>query len=290
MTIEGDTGVYAVLGHPVAHSLSPAMHNAAFSATGLNGVYVPFDVQPESLMSVLESMASMGVRGVNLTVPLKEVAYEGLEQLDESARLVGAVNTVAYTPDGLVGHNTDGYGFLTALHEETGFDVAGKSVLIAGVGGAGRALAITLARAGVSTIRLANRSIDKALRVRDEILEQCSSVSVDVIEGGVPEWCAASLESDLVINGTSMGMHAGDVSILPAEAFREGQVACDLIYMTPETVFTKAAKDGGAIATNGLGMLLHQGARAFEIWTQHAAPVSVMREVLETRVYGTGGR
>ncbi len=287
MTIEGDTKVYAVMGHPIAHSLSPAMHNAAFAECGLNGVYVPFDVPPDQLLGVLESMQAMGVGGVNLTVPLKEVAFEGLTSLDDSATHLGAVNTVEFTPAGMIGHNTDGYGFVRAVRESLDLDIAGKDVMIVGLGGSGRAIAITLADGGAAVIRLANRTTSKADLVAAEIQALSPGVRVEVVGGGVEAWAEASRASDLVVNCTSLGMNPGEPSVLPASAFRDGQAAIDLIYMTPDTAFTTEAQAGGARAVNGLGMLLHQGARAFEIWTGCEAPVEVMRGVLESRVYGS---
>ena len=138
MMITGKTGAFGVLGHPIAHTLSPPMHNAALGEMGIDAVYLPFDVAPEWLLEVLAGMQAMGFGGVNLTIPHKEVAFHGLPRLDASAKLVGAVNTVEFSSDGMMGHSTDGYGILKAIDEGFGMGVKGRSVAVVGCGGAGR--------------------------------------------------------------------------------------------------------------------------------------------------------
>ena len=278
------TKQFAVLGHPIGHSLSPVMHNAAFRALGMDANYTAIDVPPENLMAELASMAEKGFGGVNLTVPLKEVAAKGLEKLDESAQAMGAVNTVQFTPSGMVGYNTDGEGFLRAFEEAFGTPVSGKSVFVMGTGGAGRALALSCAGSGVLTIKLCDLDQTRAKKLAMELETQYFVQDVEVVDpSGAP---SMAKKCDVVIQSTPVGMKKEDASPLPSEAFREGQLAFDLIYMYPETAFMKAAQQGGAKASNGLGMLLHQGARAFEIWTGVTPPVDVMRAALETEVYG----
>ena len=288
MEIGKQTKQFAVLGHPIGHSLSPIMHNAAFRALGMDALYSAIDVAPEQLMSELTAMGEKGFGGVNLTVPLKEVAAKGLEKLDTSARMMGAVNTVQFTDGGHVGYNTDGAGFLIAFEEAFGSSIAEKSVFVIGTGGAGRAVALTCAGAGVSTVDLSD--IDEAraekLAVELETRYSIKHLSVVIERAQVIE---AAHGADVVIQSTPIGMKPEDGSPLPPEAFSEGQFAFDLIYMYPETAFMKAAKQGGATASNGLGMLLHQGARALEIWTGVQPPVEVMRQALEQAVYGREG-
>ena len=283
--ISGHTKTFAVLGHPIAHTLSPAMHNAAFHALGMDAVYVAFDILPDRLMGILDAMTDMGFGGVNLTVPLKEIACRGLAKLDESAQLLGAVNTVQFTPTGLVGHNTDGAGFLMAAEEAFGEPVAGKSAFVLGTGGAGRAVALACAGAGVTSMALADVDAGRARKLAME-LETKFFIENVKIASAPAEQSAAAREADLVIQATPVGMKKDEPSILPPETFRKGQWAFDLVYMYPETAFMKAAKAGGARAANGLGMLLHQGARAFEIWTGIKPPADVMRKALEKEVYG----
>jgi shikimate dehydrogenase len=279
MNISGHTKPYAVLGHPIGHTLSPVMHNAAFAALGMDAIYLAFDVAPERLMPVLDSLGDMGFGGVNLTVPLKETAFQGLSQLDESARLLGAVNTVQFTARGLVGHNTDGHGFLKAVEEAFGQGVQGASLFVLGAGGAGRAVALTAAQAGARAIALRDVEAGRADAVAAEIKKQFPAVAV-TLDGD-------SAAADLVVQCTPIGMKPGDPSPLPTNSFQAGQRAFDLVYMHPETPFLAAARAAGARTANGLGMLLHQGARAFEIWTGRAPPAPVMRRALEEKVYGS---
>jgi shikimate dehydrogenase len=236
-------------------------------------------------MEVLPSMALMGFAGVNLTVPHKEIAFRGLDKLDESAQLLGAANTVAFTTDGMVGHNTDGYGFLKALEEAFGKTVEGDSVFVLGCGGAGRATALMAATKGAKSIVLADIDADRVQKLNDEIIGLTPRVEiVQVLEKEKQvELCR---ECDLVVQASPVGMKQDDPSLLPLEAFREGQRAFDLIYMYPETAFLTTAREAGAEIANGLGMLLHQGARAFEIWTGVEPSVSAMRKSLESAVYG----
>ncbi|MCF7818578.1 MAG: shikimate dehydrogenase [Kiritimatiellales bacterium] len=285
MTLSGHTKPFAVLGHPIGHTLSPVMHNASMQALGFDGIYLALDVHPDRLMEVLPAMALMGFAGVNLTVPHKEVAFRGLERLDESARLLGAANTVEFREDVMVGHNTDGYGFLKALEEAFGKTVVGDSVFVLGCGGAGRATALMAAKEGAKSLVLADIDATRVQRLEDEIKQLAPQVEIfQALEKSVQiELCRAA---DVVVQASPVGMKKDDPSLLPPEAFRAGQRAFDLIYMYPETAFLATARGAGADIANGLGMLLHQGARAFEIWTGVAPSVPAMRQALENAVYG----
>lgn len=280
MKITGKTKTYAVLGQPIQHTRSPPMHNAALRALEMDAVYLPYEVAPDQLMEVLHAMRAMGFGGVNLTIPHKEVAFAGITDLDESAQLVGAVNTVQFTEAGLKGFSTDGYGILQAIEEAFGISVKGRSVSVVGCGGAGRSMALVCAREGAASITLWNRTPARAEQVAAEI-------------GDVPVQLVTDLEADaaviraseLIIQATSVGMKPGDSSPLPADCFREGQKLIDTIYVLEETPIMQLARSAGAEAVNGLGMLLHQGAKSFEIWTGVPAPVEVMRESLRETAY-----
>jgi shikimate dehydrogenase len=285
MNITGHTKAFAVLGHPIGHTLSPLMHNTAFRELGMEAVYLAFDVRPDDLADVLRAMHKLGFGGVNLTVPLKEVALRCVDQLDDSARALGAINTVRFTPDGLTGFNTDGQGFLRAFREAFGVAPAQRSVFIIGTGGAGRAVALTLAGEGVLSIALADADRARAEKLAVELETQYFIQDVSVAAAPA-EIAAACRRADIVVQATPVGMKPTDPSPLPAEAFRAGQMAFDLVYMYPETAFMKAARQAGARAANGLGMLLHQGACAFELWTGRTPPVESMRKQLEAAVYG----
>lgn len=284
MKLSGHTKPFAVLGHPIGHTLSPVMHNAAMQALNMDAIYLAFDVAPERLMNALPAMADMGFGGVNLTVPLKEVAFRGLRDLDATATLLGAVNTVEFRPSGLRGHNTDGQGFLLALREAFSLEVGGRSVFVLGCGGAGRAVALTCAVQGATRLLLADSDPARPRRVAEEIAAAAAGVATETIPAEA--WERAARLADLVVQATPVGMRPGDPTPLGPLAFRPGQFAYDLVYMYPQTAFMRSAGEGGAKACNGLGMLLHQGARAFEIWTGRTPPAEVMRRALETEVYG----
>ena len=282
--ISGYTKPFAVLGHPVGHSLSPVMHNAAFEALNMDALYLAFDVPPNRLMDVLESMRHMGFVGVNLTVPHKEIAFREFSDLDESAQLVRAVKTVHFTEDGMTGHNTDGHGFLKAVEEAFGEPVDGRSIFVLGTGGAGRAVALACAQHAVSGITLADLDEERAVKVAAEIEELNPLVDVTVAVEPSEQTRTAS-EADLVVQATPVGMKKDDPSLLGPDAFHENQCVYDLIYMYPQTRLLAVAAECGARTANGLGMLLHQGARAFAVWTGAEAPVDIMREALEKVVY-----
>ena len=288
----------AVLGHPIGHTLSPVMHNASIKALGLDAEYEygKLDVPPGELMARLAKLPSEGYGGVNLTIPLKEVAFQGLPALSDaiggvergkladSARILGAVNTVEFTDSGMVGHNTDGYGFLKALEEAFGKTVQGDSVFVLGCGGAGRAVALMAALNGAKSLMLADVDAARVANLTAEIKNVAPKVGIfQCLEK--PEQIRACREADLVIQASPVGMKKEDPSLLPKAAFRKGQRVFDLIYMYPETAFLSAAKASGAQIANGLGMLLHQGAKAFEIWTGIKPSVEAMRKALEKAVY-----
>jgi len=277
----------AVLGHPIGHTLSPVMHNASIKALGLDGKYEygKLDVAPDDLMERLALFPADGYAGVNLTIPLKEVAFQGLDVLDKSARILGAVNTVEFADDGLVGHNTDGYGCLKALEEAFGETASGDSVFVLGCGGAGRAVALMVALDGAKSITLADVDADRVANLAAEIGEKAPDVEIFQCLEQLEKIIKCS-KADLVIQASPVGMKKDDPSLMPPEAFREGQRVFDLIYMYPETALLSVAKLQGAQVANGLGMLLHQGAKAFEIWTGIQPDVSAMRAALEAAVYG----
>jgi shikimate dehydrogenase len=275
----GGLDVYAVLGFPVGHSLSPPMHNAAFKDLGLSAVYVPYEVEPGMLKKELEVMAAAGVRGANVTVPLKEEAFAAMDFLDESAELYRAVNTVSFGEEGLAGASTDGVGFLRGFEEAFGRGLRGLKVLVLGAGGAGRSVALACAQAGAASIRIYNRTEARADTLCEELNSQWPDLSVETVAGG-DSLRDASLASDAVLQCTSLGLHEGDADILGAEGFRGGHVVYDLIY-SRKTPILQAARSAGAEAASGLGMLVHQGVKSFEIWTGKTPSAEVMRAAVE---------
>jgi shikimate dehydrogenase len=285
--ISGHTRPYAVLGHPIGHSLSPAMHNASIQSLGLDAVYLAFDVHPDALMGVLPAMHQMGFGGVNLTVPLKEVAFRGLRDLDPTAERVGAVNTVEFlSGGGMRGHNTDGYGFVRDVRESLGAALRGLSVVVLGSGGAGRAIAITCGVEGAREVVLCDIDAGRSERAAADVRRWSADVVVSALGAGDAAWVAACQRADLVVQCSPLGMKKGDPSPVAAAAFRGGQLAYDLVYMYPETPFMRSARANGAKAANGLGMLLYQGARAFAIWSGQEPDAEAMRRALVQSVYG----
>lgn len=289
MSLTGKTRVFAVLGHPVAHTLSPPMHQAAFRALEMDAVYAAFDVSPENLMPVLSAMSAMGFGGVNLTIPLKEVAYRGLENLAPSALRSASVNTVVFREDGtLEGHSTDGAGLRLAVQEAFGLSFYGLSALLLGCGGAGRAAARELADQGASRLVLANRTPARAKALADELGREYPATLIEVASSWPPS--PEEMEGvDLLLNSTSLGMKADDPSLLAPGAVVEGLSMLDMTYVLEQTPTMAAVRLAGGRAVNGLGMLLHQGVKSFELWTGVSPPVEPMRDALREAVYGKRG-
>lgn len=280
-TPDGRTKPYAVLGHPVGHTLSPLMHNAAFRALGWNAIYLAFDVTPDDLPKVLRAMAAMGFAGANLTVPLKEVGCQSMDHLDASALITRSVNTVCFTPHGLVGHSTDGYGFLRAYREAFGESLSGRSVFLLGTGGAGRALALVLPAEQIASLALADADPLRAQQVANEVKAIAPTLPVHVAPS-LDEAERLARTCDVIIQATPLGMKPTDACPLPPGAFHPGQRVFDLIYRPADTITMRVARAAGARVANGLDMLLYQGVRAFEIWTGVQPPVNVMREALQS--------
>lgn len=298
--INAATRVCAVLGRPIRHSASPAMHNAAFAALGLNWRYVAFEVEPGDLKTAIRGAQALGLCGLNLTVPHKLLAVEMVDALDATARKWGAVNTIRFEgrlPGGdwrplreftdapppetrAHGFNTDADAIVRDLRESLELKLAGRRVLLLGAGGAGRTAALRLAEEGVAELFLVNRTAAKAEAVAREIAARCPAVRTQL---GYPDG-----EVDLVLNATSLGLAAGDALPWNENEFplRCARSAYDMIYRPAETPFLQAARTAGCRTANGLGMLLHQGAAAFTLWTGCAAPVDVMRRALEASIYG----
>ncbi|NCA81638.1 MAG: shikimate dehydrogenase [Opitutae bacterium] len=274
---------YALLGHPVGHSLSPAMHNAAFKALGLNANYALLDVQPGDIPRTLEDLRAKKFGGANVTLPHKEAAYRFLaakHALSDTAQLLHSVNTVVFRPDGsLLGDNTDAPGFLDALKESFRASPRGKHILLLGCGGAGRALALACAMEGADSILVAD--VNLATRRRLLLALRKAAPGLPVAGVSLDRARTAARDCDLIIQATPVGMKPGDPSLLPPEAFRKGQFVFDLIYIPAVTPLLATAKAAGARTANGLGMLLHQGARAFHRWTGRKPPVPAMRAALE---------
>lgn len=270
--------IYGVFGDPIEHSLSPIMQNAAFRALGLDACYYPFRVSGERLKVAILGAAAMGFGGLNLTIPLKEMAL-GIVQPDELAKSIGAVNTVSFGPERegtmeagigaeIWGHNTDGFGALLAL-EVAGVKVKGSRVLIIGAGGAARAIAYTMEQEGAE-ISIANRSLQRA----EELAGSTGGVGYSLcdLEKLVKQ-------SEVIINATSVGMSEDNSRLFPSDLLHSGQTVFDVVY-NRETELLKDARRAGALAIDGVMMLVYQGAKALEIWTGRQAPAEVMEKAV----------
>ncbi|MSR65665.1 MAG: shikimate dehydrogenase [Verrucomicrobiae bacterium] len=280
MQVNGETRIVGVFGDPIKHSASPQMHNAAFAHLKMNWCYLPFNVNPANLDAALRGVREMNFVGVNLTVPHKILALAIVDTVDPLAKQLGAINTVVVAKDRkLIGNNTDGYGLVKALQEEFHLKPKGKRVTILGAGGAGRAATIQCAIEGVAELYLVNRTVSKAEELAQELRHDFPNVNVTI---GIPQ----ATKIDLLINATSLGLRPGDPSPIAREELTKFARVYDMIYRPPETKLLRDARRAGCKTANGLSMLLHQGARAFEIWTGRKAPVEVMRKTLHKAVYG----
>ena len=278
--INAATRLCAVLGSPIRHSASPAMHNAAFAALGLNWRYLAFEVDPKNLRAANEGARAMNFAGLNLTVPHKLLAVDMVDELDASAKTWGAVNTIKFENGRAIGFNTDADAIVTSLREDLQVELRGAKVLLLGAGGAGRTAALKLAAENVAELFLVNRTASKAEEIAGEIRKQFPSVKVSV---GYPK-----ANVDLLLNATSLGLKPEVGSPLDEKQFslKQTRAVYDMIYKPAETTLLKNAKAAGLKTANGIGMLVGQGAKAFEIWTGQPAPVAVMRRAVDGSVYG----
>jgi len=281
MKVTGKTKIYAIFGHPVHHSLSPVMQNAAFQALGLDCLYIPWSVPPQAFPDTLRALRAMeNFGGGNVTIPHKEQAAALVDDLSPEAAFLNAVNTLVREEGRLFGYNTDGAGFLRSLKEDAGFDPKGKRVLLLGAGGAAKAVAFALAGVGVGELFIGNRTWKRAealARLLGGKYPGCQILALDLQKEPLVPILASV---DLLINATPVGLHASDPSLIDCGALNPQAVVVDLIYNPEETALLREARARGLRAVNGLGMLLHQGALAFERWTKQKAPLAIMRGAL----------
>ena len=274
MEIKGSTNVVGLIGHPVEHSFSPPMHNAAFNKLNMDYVYTAFDVNPNDLKTAIVGADALNIKGFNVTIPHKIEVMKYLNEIDEVAKLIGAVNTIDFK--NLKGYNTDGIGAIKAIGEVT--NVKNKNVVIAGAGGASRAISFYLAKYGVDQLTILNRNVEKAQKLANDVLD---SELIDNVESDSINNMNLS-DADILINTTPVGMHPNvdDVPIALAGDMHDNLVVFDAVYNPNETGFLKQAIEAGAKPVYGIKMLLYQGAESFEIWTGKKAPIDVMQEAL----------
>lgn len=267
-----------VIGYPIAHSLSPRMQGAAIAASGADCAYIAMPVAPEALAAAVAGLRCLGFAGFNVTIPHKVAILPLLDALDESARAIGAVNTVSLEAGRLRGYNTDGSGFVAAL-QRRGFAVEGCRALLLGAGGAARAVLWGLAEAGARSLAIGARVAGKARALAASLALR---VEVEALDWRDASFVSLLGQADLLINATPLGMspHVDAMPPVHWEAVRPETFVCDLIYNPAQTRFLRAAKERGCAVMNGEGMLVEQGAAAFEIWTGCKAPAEAMYQAL----------
>ena len=265
--LSGQTRLAIVIGDPVRHSLSPVIHNAAFAACDLDWVFLACEVPEGRAPEALAGALALGIEGLSVTMPHKAAVAATVDDLSSAARLLGAVNCVARQGDRLVGHNTDGGGFTDALAAEAGWSPAGARCVVLGAGGAARAVALALAEAAAAEVAIVNRSPRNAVAAAALAGDRGRVAEVGEVGG-----------FDLVVNATPLGMrgHSGAPMPLDPGLLRSDQLLVDLIYEPAETALLAAARARGLRAFNGVRMLVHQAARAFELWTGTEAPIDAM--------------
>jgi len=284
LTINAETKVCAVLGHPIGHSLSPELHNAAFAARELPYVYVAHDVEPGRVAAALEGVRVMGYRGLSVTIPHKIEAMHAVDWVDETARGIGCINTVVNEDGRLLGYNSDGRGALGALRQADA-DPKGCDVLMLGSGGAARAIAVTLAReAPPARFTILGVVPDELARLVSDVQSQTDTpiVGRDFTDESLARQMATA---DILLHCSPVGMHPKeDASLVPARLFHDRQTVFDVVYNPRRTKLLQDAAAKGCRTVEGIEMFLGQAIVQFELWTNQPAPVEVMRHVLEQKL------
>jgi shikimate dehydrogenase len=271
------TRVAGVIGDPIRHSLSPALHNAAFAALGLDWVYVAFPVAPGQAPAAVAAMRALELAGLSVTMPHKAAVVGAVDRLGPTAARLGVVNTISWAASAgepaLEGDSTDGPGFIDALRGDDGFDPKGRRCVVLGAGGASRAVTLALAEAGAASVAVVARRADRARECA-----QLAGASGSALVAGSTSLAEAVAAADLIVNATPVGMVSGDGLPfgLDAVALHDGQFVADLIYAPATTPLLAAARRRGAGTANGLGMLIHQAARQIAVWTGRPAPIEAM--------------
>jgi shikimate dehydrogenase len=271
--ISGRTRLLALIGHPVGHSLSPAMHNAAFAEDDLDFVYVCLDVEPDDLPAAVRGLKALKFRGFNVTMPHKRAMVDLVDGLDDGARISGAVNTVVIGDSGMRGYNTDGGGMVMAC-EEAGIELSGKNVLLLGSGGTAAAIAFAFYGAGAAGLRIASRNVEHAASLGNKLsligVEKLSAHPLEALKHEVSD-------ADVVVNATPLGMKEDDSPPVPPEYVKQGTVFCDVVYRPgTETPLVRLARERGARVVAGGRMLLYQGVLAQKLWTGREPNVKAM--------------
>lgn len=278
MIISGEVKICGIIGDPIEHTMSPAMHNAAFYKLGLDYVFVPFLVKKEGLRQAIDGVRGLNIRGLGVTIPHKVAVMQYLDQIDDLAQKIGAVNILVNDNGILTGYNTDAGGFLRALLER-GIEPKGKMVAILGAGGASRAISFVLAERGANLIIL-NRTWDKAIELADRVARSFGN-KIEALPLDKENLTKALGRADIMMNCTNVGMHPHvSETLVTANQLKSDMIVFDTVYNPIKTQLLKEAEKAGATTISGVEMLVWQGVLAFEMWTHHKAPVEVMREAV----------
>lgn len=277
MVVSGKTKVYGVIGDPIEHSLSPIIQNAAFAASKLDCAFLGFNVKTAEIRNAINGMRALGILGLNVTMPYKKTVINFLDEVDQTAMLLNAVNTIQNKDDKILGFNTDGIGALNAL-KNNGIDPKGKKIVLLGAGGAARAIAFALAEEA-EEFSILNRTMKPAVDLANNLKQKFSNSKVIVYTFSKLAIKANVAAADLLINATSVGMQPNpDQTIVERKWLKPKSTVMDIVYNPVETKLSKDAKAIGAKVISGVEMLIYQGAASFEIWTGHKAPVEVMKD------------
>jgi shikimate dehydrogenase len=267
MEITPTTKVVGLIGHPIAHSLSPVIHNHLYRSLGLDMVYHAFDVRPNQVEEAVKGFKALGFLGFNVTVPYKETIFKLLEHIDNEAKIIGAVNTIKIDNGKLIGYNTDGQGFLQSLGQ-SGFSVYGTKVVILGAGGSARAIGVAIAGENPESITIVNRTVQRA-KVLAEMINQYKNKNLARVVASIPR------DADIIINTTRLGMLPNtEENPLKDYSLNEDTFICDIVYNPRETAMLQYAKLQSCKTMGGFGMLIGQGLRAIEIWLDESLPSS----------------
>jgi len=272
--------LFALIGYPLGHTLSPPMHSAALKKVNMPGLYMPFEIEPKNFSRIMKRVELLPLQGFNVTVPYKEKIVSYLDTISPEARVIGAVNTVKKGKK-LCGYNTDAYGFSRSLKEDLRFSPRGKKILLIGAGGAARACVYTLAKEGAHTVIISDVVMSKARSLRKHISSHFKNTRFLITQPNEEHYRLLIPTVDCIINATPIGLKKSDPLVISPRIFPKKKLfVYDLIYNPAETKLLAAARKRGCIVSSGLGMLLYQGARAFEIWTGKKAPIASMRKAL----------
>ena len=286
MKVTGKTRVLGIFGDPVSHSMSPLMQNKALQQAGIEAVYVPFHVQAEQLPQAVAGIRSLGLWGVNVTVPHKEAVCSLLDEVDPSARLIGAVNTIVNREGQLIGYNTDGQGFLCSLAEDLHFHCEGKKILLLGAGGACRAALVSLCQAGVARIGIANRTRSRAEALVEEFGPVFPKVCFEPFGIEKADLLKAAQGIDLLVNTSAVGLKGEAFGDFPWPDLRQDVAVYDMVYSKTGTPLVQEATRRGHRASGGLGMLAGQGEVAFALWTGERPAAGLMKRCLQEELSG----